>query len=97
MKKGVTNNQRVHITISGDVQGVGFRAFVLRQAQDLRCVGWVKNRDDGAVESLAEGEREALEELMKACKRGPEVAWVKHVEVRWEKAMGEFVTFEIVY
>lgn len=91
--------KRIHLIISGDVQGVGFRAFVLRRAQDLRCVGWVRNREDGAVEVVAEGPQEKLEELIDAClaKRDPASQGVKHVDVVWKKATGEFVSFEIVY
>ncbi|MBI4066545.1 acylphosphatase [Candidatus Gottesmanbacteria bacterium] len=89
--------KHLHLIISGDVQGVGFRAWVVDQAQDLGCVGWVKNRDDGAVEVAAEGEHANLEELIKRCNHGPEVAWVKKVDVMWEESTGEFVGFEVVY
>lgn len=89
--------KRAHLIISGDVVGVGFRAFVREKAQDLRCVGWVRNREDGAVEVVAEGPQEKLEALRSACTRGPDIAWVKHVDVVWKKATGEFVSFEIVY
>lgn len=89
--------KRIHLIIGGDVQGVGFRAWVLRQAQDSHVNGWVKNREDGAVEIVAEGQKEALEELVITCKKGPEVAWVKDVRVSWEQATSEFVGFEVVY
>ncbi len=91
------SRQRIHLIVSGDVQGVGYRAWVLRQAQDLRLVGWVKNRDDGTVEVVAEGEKKDLEELTKQCQHGPEVAWVERVETRWMDATREFVGFEVVY
>lgn len=86
-----------HLIISGDVQGVGYRAWALGQAQELRITGWVKNREDGAVEVLAEGSRADLEQFIKQCHHGPEVAWVKKVELIWEKATEEFVGFEVVY
>lgn len=89
--------KRVHLTISGDVQGVGYRAWARKQAREMGLVGWVKNREDGAVEVVAEGEKHKLEILMKECHDGPEVAFVEKVQVEWEKATGEFVGFEVVY
>ncbi len=88
---------RVHLIIAGDVQGVGFRTWILRHAQDLRLTGWVKNREDGSVEVVAEGEKKDLEELVEQCQHGPEVAWVKGVDVIWEETANEFVSFEVVY
>ena len=89
--------QRVHIIISGDVQGVGYRAWALRQARDFRLTGWVKNREDDAVEIVAEGPGGDLGEFVKACQHGPEVAWVKHTDVTWETATREFAGFEVLY
>lgn len=88
---------RVHLIVSGDVQGVGFRAWVVDRAQDLRLVGWVKNREDGAVEVVAERERYKLEILMKECHDGPDVAMVESVNAAWEEGIDEFVGFEVVY
>jgi acylphosphatase len=87
----------VHVIISGDVQGVGFRAWVIRQARELGVLGWVKNREDGAVETVAEGTRKDLEEFVQRCRRGPGVAWVEKVDVRWEEATGEYDDFDVVY
>lgn len=89
--------KRVHLIISGDVQGVGFRAWIVLQAKDLRLAGWVKNREDGTVEVVAEGPKQDLEELVKSSKQGPEVAWVETVRVDWTNATDEFVGFEVVY
>ncbi len=93
--------KRVHMIISGDVQGVGFRAWALRYAQGKSLTGWVKNRRDGTVEMVAEGEREILEDLVKRAHQGPDVAWVESVDVAWEEAgageAGEFVSFEVIY
>ena len=50
--------KRIHLIISGDVQGVGYRAWTKRQAKDLGIVGWVKNREDKAVELVGEGEEQ---------------------------------------
>ncbi len=92
--------KRVHLIVSGDVQGVGYRAWVLRYAQDKlnnRITGWVKNREDNTVELVAEGSRQDLEELVKQCQHGPEVAWVEKVEATWSHATEEFSSFEVVY
>ena len=89
--------KRVHLIVSGDVQAVGYRAWTVRQAEELGLSGWVKNREDGAVEIVAEGPKVGLEELENRCRRGPDVAWIEHVDVRWERATGEYVTFEVVY
>lgn len=88
---------RAHLVISGDVIGVGFRAWVLRQTQDKRLTGWVKNREDDTVEIVAEGSQEQLEEFARACHKGPMLSWVKSVDVHWEKATGEFVNFQVIY
>lgn len=89
--------KRVHLVISGDVVGVGYRAWVLRQAKELKLAGWVKNREDKSVELVAEGHRGDLEELVKRCQRGPEVAWVEKIDTQWQGATGEFMGFEVVY
>ncbi len=89
--------KRIHLIISGDVQGVGYRAWVIRESKKLELVGWVKNRDDGAVEIVAEGQRKDLEELIKRCQHGPELAWVKRVDATWQEATGESISFSVVY
>ncbi|OGG24004.1 hypothetical protein A3A79_02295 [Candidatus Gottesmanbacteria bacterium RIFCSPLOWO2_01_FULL_43_11b] len=89
--------KRAHLIISGDVQGVGFRAWIVRQAKEFSLTGWVKNREDGAVELVAEGVRQSLEELIKRCQHGPEVSWVEKVDVAWKEASNEFVSFDVVY
>src|SRR2546421_8024107 len=63
--------ERLHAVVRGDVQGVGFRYFVQRKADQLGVRGWVRNNDDGTVEVVAEGERAALEQLASALEGGP--------------------------
>jgi len=87
--------KRVHLIISGDVVGVGFRAFVLRCAQDRSLTGWVKNTKNKQVEVVAEGKN--LGDFVNMCRKGPDVAWVQNVEVSWYKATGEFPSFEVIY
>lgn len=71
---------RVH----GRVQGVGFRAFVWRAAQEIGIDGWVRNRYDGTVEVLAGGEPEMHDRLLVQLNRGPRWSQVVRVEVTAE-------------
>ena len=87
--------QRVHLRIKGRVQGVFFRYETQSVAQRLGLVGWVRNRLDGSVEVVAEGEKEKLDELIKWCHQGPPLARVDSVEVQWEEPTGEFKNFSI--
>jgi acylphosphatase len=66
----------LRITIRGRVQGVGFRAFVAREARRRSLAGWARNCDDGAVEIVAAGAREALDSFVEAARRGPALARV---------------------
>lgn len=86
---------RLHAVIEGDVQGVGFRAFVQSEAVHLGLRGWVRNRWDGSVEVLAEGSKENLEILLQALYRGPQLSHVSSVWPDWEPASGEFVGFSV--
>jgi acylphosphatase len=70
----------VRLVISGRVQGVGFRAFVERQALKRGLRGWVRNRRDGTVEALLIGDEPALGEMEAACRRGPSFAAVTRLE-----------------
>jgi len=63
--------RRVHLIISGAVQGVGFRMFIDRKAKELKLSGWVRNRIDGSVEIEAQGQETAIEELLRQVKKGP--------------------------
>jgi acylphosphatase len=71
----------VRLRITGRVQGVGYRAWAMRAAADLRLRGWVRNRADGAVELLATGPAEALAAMFEAAHRGPLAAHVDAVEI----------------
>jgi acylphosphatase len=76
------------IVVEGDVQGVGYRYFVLRQAQVLELNGYVRNLADGGVEIVAEGEKSAIEQLVDLAKRGPRLAKVDNMKVEWKESMG---------
>jgi acylphosphatase len=69
------------LTIRGDVQGVGYRAFVEDEAEARGLKGWVRNRRDGSVEALIAGEPQAVEAMVAACRRGPRSARVDAVEI----------------
>lgn len=88
---------RIHLIISGDVVGVGYRSWARRLASSLSLTGWVKNREDKTVELVAEGKKEALEAFIAACKKGPDVAWVEGVQIEWSQAAGKYVDFEVLY
>jgi acylphosphatase len=86
---------RLHATVEGRVQGVGYRAFVEQNAYSLRLTGWVRNRWDGSVEVLAEGEHQDLETLLAVLYRGPRAANVSNIQVEWQIATGEFDRFSV--
>lgn len=88
--------KQVHVVVRGRVQGVFFRASSQREARRLGLTGWVRNRPDGNVEVLAEGEEEGLKELIAWANRGPTSARVERVEVRWRSFVGELSDFRIV-
>lgn len=79
---------RLSALVSGEVQGVGFRAFVRRLALDLGVSGYAENLSDGRLEVIAEGEREALAVLLHQLHRGPAHAEVAAVDVVWGEVSG---------
>ena len=81
--------------VRGDVQGVGFRYFVQRNAGRLGLRGWVRNNDDGTVEVVAEGGRPELDQLKRALEEGPRMARVDRVEARWSEATGGLDGFDL--
>jgi acylphosphatase len=72
---------RRRVIVSGRVQGVGYRAATLRQARARGVAGWVRNRPDGTVEAVFEGDPEAVAALVAWCEQGPRMALVDRVEV----------------
>ena len=86
---------RVHLKVSGRVQGVYFRASTVEEARRLRLTGWVMNCRDNSVEIVAEGETEQLEKLIYWCRGGPPGARVQEVHTEWEAPKGEFQSFFI--
>jgi acylphosphatase len=88
--------KRVHLIVRGRVQGVFFRAATQREARRLGITGWVKNRADGSVELLVEGEEDAIKEITSWANHGPSAARVDQVDVRWRGYTGEFPEFLII-
>jgi len=86
---------RVHVRISGRVQGVGFRFCTVDEARRLGLTGWVRNTYDGGVEVVAEGEGEPLRQLVAWCHSGPPGARVVAVTPEWLAYSGEFDGFGI--
>jgi acylphosphatase len=72
---------RRRLVVHGRVQGVGFRFAVARRAEARGLAGWVRNRPDGTVEAVFEGEGETVESLVRFCHEGPRGAAVARVEV----------------
>ena len=82
--------------VHGLVQGVNFRSFVIRRANELGLTGYVRNvLLDGTVEVVAEGEQEKLEQLLRYLEVGPRAARVERVDVSWSEYGGEFSRFDV--
>jgi acylphosphatase len=88
--------KQLQLVVRGRVQGVYFRASTQREAKRLGLSGWVKNRADGSVEVLAEGEEDAIRELHGWAQKGPSAARVDRVDTRWRSFTGDFADFRIV-
>lgn len=87
--------ERLEAVVRGQVQGVGFRWFVTRQAARLGLTGWVANRPDGSVEVVAEGPAAALDGLQGALAEGPAGARVERVETSRGAARGDLERFQV--
>ncbi len=84
----LTMKVRVHVLVSGLVQGVGFRYFVLHHAVNLGLSGYARNLYSGEVEIEAEGDRSLIEELIKQVKVGPRSAHVADMKIEWLEYKG---------
>ncbi len=87
--------KRLELQIHGQVQGVAFRWSAQRKAQALGLTGWVRNRIDGTVLLVAEGDSGSLGQLLTWAEQGPVHARVDRVDADWAEAMGDFATFEV--
>lgn len=90
-----TGQACLRMTVSGRVQGVGFRYYVVECAQTLGINGWVRNTWDGKVELAAEGPRPDLEILRDRVRQGPPASFVADVQESWEPPAGKFSRFYV--
>lgn len=90
-------NARAHILVSGQVQGVGYRSFLVKRAMRINVQGWVRNIEKGMVEIVCEGRKEDVLILVEQCKRGPQFARVSNVDVKWENGFENIGSFFIKY
>lgn len=86
---------RVHLYISGRVQGVFFRAHTRDEARKRSLTGWVQNLYDGRVEAVFEGDDEGIQSMISWCREGPPHAAVTDVSVAGETYRGEYADFTI--
>jgi acylphosphatase len=88
---------KARVIIEGRVQGVLFRHHAQEVALRLGVKGWVKNRRDGFVEAVFEGDKERVDQIIQWCHRGPSEARVTKVHLLWEDYRGEFEDFSVTY
>ena len=86
---------RIHLLVSGRVQGVFFRRAAADTARAFGISGWARNLSDGSVEIVGEGKRLNLESLVAWAHSGPRHARVDTVQVKWEPFVGEFAQFQV--
>lgn len=97
MTEGANPNElaRVEAVVRGRVQGVGFRYFAWREAQDLDLEGWVANEPDGSLRCLAQGQRDRVETFLQRLEAGPAGAIVERVSARWLPPSGSLGPFAV--
>jgi acylphosphatase len=93
----MTDRRRVHVIVEGRVQGVFFRAYTRNEAIRLGLAGWVKNRHDGSVEALVEGDKAVVEMMLEWFQQGSPHSKVAKVHVTEETPLDESATFEVHY
>ena len=93
----MADKARAHAVITGIVQGVFFRMETQRAAERYGVDGWVRNRRDGSVEAVFEGEKKEVDAVLNWCREGPARAVVHDVVVEWHEYTGEFGGFDITY
>ena len=87
--------QGLHSIVSGRVQGVFFRAWTEKQAQQLGLKGWVRNKPDGTVEVLAQGDKDALMQLENRLNEGPAAARVDNVKSEYRELEEDLLPFHV--
>lgn len=82
-----------HLTITGKVQGVWYRAWTVETARSLGLVGWVRNRTDGSVEAVVEGDESAVDQFLALAQHGPAAARVERIDMQ-DVALSDHLAFE---
>ena len=85
------------IRVTGRVQGVGYRYYAMRQANEYGLNGYVKNRGDGSVELQVEGEKEIIERFKSFLEQGPDFSSVDDVEISYDKYLAKYDRFSVEY
>ena len=93
----MADKKSVRAIIKGRVQGVNFRMETWRAAEDIGVYGWVRNKSDGTVEALIEGDSARVDQMLQWCQKGPPVAQVTDIEVTEEIYQGELKDFSVRY
>lgn len=93
----MSNLVRAHAIITGRVQGVCFRMETCRAVEHLKVSGWVRNKRDGSVEAVFEGEGADVHAALNWCGQGPPISRVDDVKVSWQEYTGEFIGFGVTY
>jgi acylphosphatase len=91
-----TEQMRAHVIIRGRVQGVFFRVETQRAAREIGVTGWVRNKSDGTVEAVMEGDQARVTAMIEWCGKGSPMSAVSAVDVKWETPSGEHEGFRIV-
>jgi len=89
--------EEIRCIVSGKVQGVFYRDFVVKHARHLALVGYVKNAEKFKVEVVAQGYKDTLEKLIEHMREGPFLAIVSDMEVEWREPTADFSGFEVVF
>lgn len=91
----MAEKKRLHIFLSGRVQGVGFRSFIKRNAERLSLSGWAKNLLDGRVELVFAGKKEEVKKMVELIEEGPRFADVRDLEIKKREYEGKYSDFKI--
>jgi acylphosphatase len=89
--------KRVHLIVSGRVQGVCYRMYARDEAEGAGLTGWIRNLHNSRVEAVAEGPEPELKRFAEWCRRGPPHAMVANVVEEYSDATGEFDSFHVTY
>ena len=96
-RNNMTQKIQIRAEITGRVQGVFFRARTKTEADRIGIKGWVRNRPDGTVEAIFEGDPETVSQMVDWCKKGPSLSRVDHVYIEALKNLSNFQTFDILH